>query len=369
MSPRPRHQQLPGGAICVAAPAKINLDLLVGPRRADGYHPLDSIVAKVSLYDEITLTPRDDGQITLACRSADCGPAEMNLAYRAAKLLARDAGLGNRSMGVSPMSLTGVSPVDSAETNDQHGRDPPLADATHGQVLGTPDGDARATRNARAVTGVDIALAKHIPPGKGLGGGSSDAAAVLAGLDQLWRLATPADRLAELAAALGSDVPLFLGPPAARMTGRGEKLHPVAVHSFAAVLHMPDFACATADVYRAFDRLANAAGALTGAPPTSPAHAGRPVPRREQIDLAATPPSAWRARLANDLTAAAEAVSEQLRQTLELLRACAAAPVSMTGSGSAMFIICDSVDEAQAVARRLPPDLPGRTVIVLPNPW
>jgi len=412
MAPRPRYQQLPGGGICVAAPAKINLDLLVGPRRADGYHPLDSIVAKVSLYDEITLTSRDDGQITLACGNADCGPAEMNLAYRAAQLLARDVGLGpepgcgpgggpenvyeNRSMGVSPMSPTDVSPV---EPRDQHGRD---GLATHrraagGQVLGTPNGDARATgnagfhtrsksSNARAAVGVDIALVKHIPPGKGLGGGSSDAAAVLAGLDQLWRIATPPGRLAELAAALGSDVPLFLGPPAARMTGRGEKLHPLAVHGFAAVLHMPDFTCATADVYRAFDSLPGAPTGRgmgvspmspTGVSPVEPAEtsdqqgprAGRPMATREQIDFAATPPSEWRARLANDLTAAAEAVSEQLRQTLEILRACAAAPVSITGSGSAMFIICDSLAEAQAVARRLPPDLPGRTVIVLPNPW
>jgi 4-diphosphocytidyl-2C-methyl-D-erythritol kinase len=141
------------------------------------------------------------------------------------------------------------------------------------------------------------------------------------------------------------------------------------MHSFAAVLHMPDFACATADVYRAFDSLASAAGALTGALPTSQACAGQPMARRGAIDLAAAPPSAWRASLRNDLTAAAGAVSDQLRQTLGLLRDCAAAPVHMTGSGSAMFIICDTVAEAQAVARRLPPDMPGQTVIVLPNPW
>jgi len=298
---RERLARLPGGAIRVAAPAKINLDLLVGPRRSDGYHPLDSLVAKVSLYDEITLTPRDDGQLTLSCGDADCGPGEMNLAYRAAKLLA-----------------------------DEMGKNRDLAD------------------------GVDIALVKHIPPGKGLGGGSSDAAAVLLAMNELWGLCWSVGTLAQLAATLGSDVPIFLGPPAARMTGRGEKLHPVAVHGFAAVLHMPDFACATADVYRALDSLPDA---------------GRPMARREAIDLAAAPPSAWRASLANDLTAAAEAVSDQLRQTLGLLRACAAAPVHMTGSGSAMFIICDDVDEAQAVARRLPPDLPGQTVIVLPNPW
>jgi len=323
LGPRPRYRQLPGGGICAAAPAKINLDLLVGPRRADGYHPLDSIVAKVSLYDEITLSPRADGQITLACGSADCGPAETNLAYRAARLLARHAGLG--------------------------------------QERGSGIGGGSEGGGARPAVGVDIALVKHIPTGKGLGGGSSDAAAVLAGLDQLWHLAMPPGRLAELAAKLGSDVPLFLGPPAARMTGRGEKLWPTAVHNFAAVLHMPDFACATADVYRVLDRLPGAQKARAGP--------RRPMPTREAIDLASAPPSTWRGRLRNDLTAPAEAVSEQLRETLRLLRRCAAAPVSMTGSGSAMFIICDSVDEAQAVARRLPPDLPGRTAIVLPNPW
>jgi 4-diphosphocytidyl-2-C-methyl-D-erythritol kinase len=299
LAPQARLERLPGGAIRLAAPAKINLDLLVGPRRADGYHPLDSVVAKVSLYDEIALSPRADGQITLTCGNADCGPAEMNLACRAAKLLAQQAG---KAGGI----------------------------------------------------GVDIALVKHIPPGKGLGGGSSDAAAVLAGLDQLWRLATPPGRLAELAATLGSDVPLFLGPPAARITGRGEMLHPVGVHDFAAVLHMPLFACATAEVYRAFDCLPGA---------------GRPMARREAIDLAATPPSAWRDSLANDLTAAAEAVNEQLGGTLETLRQCAGLPAHMTGSGSAVFILCDDVDEARAVARRLPRALPGQTVVVRPNPW
>ena len=308
LAARPRYRQLPGGAICVAAPAKINLDLLVGPRRADGFHPLDSIVAKITLYDDITLTPRDDGQIVLTCADVDCGPAERNLAYRAARLLAENAGLSS--------------------------------------VVGQ--------ESAAAPHGVDIALEKHIPPGKGLGGGSSDAAAVLAGLDRLWRLDTPPARLAELAATLGSDVPLFLGPPAARLTGRGEILEPAALLSFAAVLHMPDFACATADVYRAFDAFPGAA---------------QPMSERGEIDLVAALSSQWRATLRNDLTPAAQAVSEQLSSTLARLRACTGLPVTMTGSGSAMFILADSTAEAQALAARLPTDLPGQTVIVQPNPW
>jgi 4-diphosphocytidyl-2-C-methyl-D-erythritol kinase len=282
----------------VLAPAKLNLDLLVGPRREDGFHPLDSIVVQVTLCDEIALAARDDGRIVLSCDAADCGPAEENLAFRAAALLAEQA---------------------------------EQADAS----------------------GADISLAKGIPPGKGLGGGSSDAAAVLYALNDLWRLELPPRRLVELAAQLGSDVPLFLGPPAARMTGRGEAIEPAAVHDFAAVLHMPDFACATADVYRAFDAAPDA---------------GRAMAPRAAMDLAGSPPSAWREALRNDLTSAAKTVAPELARTMDVLSEACGARVCLTGSGSAMFCLADTVADARAIARRLPPDLPGRTVIVRPIP-
>jgi len=294
--PRTRRQRLPDGRLRVLAPAKINLDLLVGPRRADGFHPLDSIVVQVTWYDEITLAGRDDGRILLTCDGADCGPAEKNLAYRAAALLA-----------------------------------------------------AQTAR--RGTLGAGILLHKHIPPGRGLGGGSSDAAAVLAGLNDLWRLAIPPARLAELAAELGSDVPLFLGPPAARMTGRGEGVAPAAVHDFAALLHAPEFPCATADVYRAYD-----AGP----------DADHPLPDREVIDLAGSPPSVWRATLRNDLTAAAKAVRPDLARRMEVLSAACGERFCLTGSGSAMFCLADTVADAQAMAGGLPPELPGQTVIVRP---
>lgn len=316
---RPPRQATGDGGLRLAAPAKINLDLYVGPRRPDGFHPLDSLVAKVTLYDEIILRPRQDGLITLRCDGADCGPDDKNLALRAARLLAEYAhSHAGDSSGVAS-------------------RDP----------------------------GVDIVLTKSIPPGKGLGGGSSDAAAVLTGLNELWALGLPAPRLAELAAALGSDVPLFLGPPAGRMTGRGEHLAPAAVHEFLAVIHMPPVVCPTAQVYRRFDELVG-----QGPGPAEPtAAAPFAAPPRDFPAMLGTPPGSWRGSLRNDLAAPAFQVSPDLRRTHEALAAAVGRPVSVTGSGSGLFVLCDDPAEAADVFRRLPADLPGRTVCVRPNPW
>lgn len=296
LAPRPRRTCVDGGGLCLAAPAKLNLDLWVGPRRDDGYHGLDSIVAKVTLYDDVVLRPRRDGRIVFRCQGADCGRDEENLALRAARLLAREAHPGG---------------------------------------------------------GAEILLSKSIPPGRGLGGGSSDAAAVLEGLNELWGLSLPPDALAELAAGLGSDVPLFLGPPAARMTGRGEVLQPVAVPPFVAVLHLPEIVCSSGEVYRRFDLLRSAV---------------REVPRRDWLS-AGTPPSRWSAELRNDLADAAADLSDELRRTRARLAERLGAEVSMTGSGSGLFVLCDDEEEAAKRMRRLPDGLIGRTVVVCPNSW
>jgi 4-diphosphocytidyl-2-C-methyl-D-erythritol kinase len=294
---RPRRTPLDGGALRLAAPAKLNLDLRVGPRRDDGYHPLDSLVAKVTLYDDVVLRPRKDGRIAFRCEGADCGPDENNLALRAARLLA---------------------------------------------------GEAAATG------GADILLAKSIPPGRGLGGGSSDAAAVLEGLNELWGLALATRELSQFAADLGSDVPLFLGPRASRMTGRGEVLQPVALCCFVALLHMPELTASSAEVYARFDRLPGA---------------DRPIPRRTALPPETLPPSRWRNELRNDLTPAAVALNDDLARTMATLTDVLDTNVSMTGSGSALFVLCDDADEAAELLARLPADLPGRTVLVRDNPW
>lgn len=289
---RPRFEPLGPAGLTVNAPAKINLNLLVGPRGDDGYHSLDSLAAKVTLYDRIELRPRDDGAIKLECTGFDCGPEEDNLAMRAGRLLASSPHAG----------------------------------------------------------GVDIMLAKSIPPGRGLAGGSSDAAAVLAGLNEIWRLGLATPQLGQLAAQLGSDVPLMLGPPAARMTGRGQHVQPVDVHDFAAVLHLPDFACSTAEVYRAFD--------------------ARPPAADRQLDPAslAQPPSQWRELLVNQLTDAALSVCSGLERTLAAISR-TLPHARMTGSGSAVFILCDGGPEASAALAAMPEDIRRQCVIVRNNPW
>ncbi|MCY2931547.1 MAG: 4-(cytidine 5'-diphospho)-2-C-methyl-D-erythritol kinase [Planctomycetota bacterium] len=260
------------------APAKINLNLLVGPPRSDGYHPIDSYVARITLCDTVELAARDDARVTIECLGADCGPGPSNLAYRAAAALA-----------------------------------------------GLP---------GKKAPGVDIRLTKRIPPGAGLGGGSSDAATVLMGLNRLWGLDLSPAALASVAAGLGSDVPLFLGPPAVRMTGRGEIVQPAEVFDFWSILCLPALHVPTPAVYRQFDALP--AVALT------------------QLDgaILAGPPSAWRGRLVNQLTPAAHAVCPALdawRDQLARLRL----PVCLSGSGAAMFILFDDETSARSAMESL----------------
>ena len=201
--PRPRLEQR--GPITVwRAPAKLNLTLRIAGLRADGYHELDSVVSRITLYDELHFRPRADHQIRLECGPIDCGPIEGNLVWRAAWLLRQTA-----------------------------------------------------QEQGKAAGGVEIRLVKKTPPGAGLGGGSSDAATTLEALNQLWQLGLPHEALVEMGARLGSDVPLFLAPtPAVRMTGRGEQLQPANVRPFLAVLYLPNIACPTGEVYAAFDRQA-----------------------------------------------------------------------------------------------------------------
>ena len=183
-----------GDGLLVRAPAKINLSLLVAGQRPDGYHELETIMAKVNWYDEILIEPGLKAGIELLCQGPQWAPAgEENLIYQAAKLLLQCCGL---------------------------------------------------------ITDIKITLTKNIPAGSGLGSASSDAAATLMGLNQYLDIKLPNRQLAKLAPQLGSDVAFFLSGPLALCKGRGEKNKKLGENfNFLALLILPNVSVSTKKVY------------------------------------------------------------------------------------------------------------------------
>ncbi len=183
-----------GDGLLVLAPAKINLSLLVAGRRPDGFHEIETVMAKIDWYDEILIQPGRQAGIELTCRGPKWAPAgEDNLVYRAAKSLLESCGL-------------------------------------------TPD--------------VRITLKKNIPAGTGLGSASSDAAATLVGINHYYKLNLDQKNLFESAAKLGSDVAFFLGGPLAFCTGKGEKVKKLDENlNFTALLMLPNVSISTKKVY------------------------------------------------------------------------------------------------------------------------
>jgi 4-diphosphocytidyl-2-C-methyl-D-erythritol kinase len=177
------------------APAKINLSFEVKGRRADGFHEIETLMAPITLADRLTIErAADDGQIHFSCDDPSLPGGDGNLVVRAAKLF------------------------------------------------------RKATKIAGGIT---IALEKEIPHGAGLGGGSSDAAATLLGLNELFETRLTQDALLKLAAELGSDVPFFVVRSAAICRGRGELVSPVALKTnFDLLLLKPDFGVSTPWAYR-----------------------------------------------------------------------------------------------------------------------
>ena len=183
------------------APAKINLQLSVGPRRADGYHELASVMQTVDVCDTLTVTAHTGGGMSLTCNHPDLSTGEDNLVYRAAVLFFQRAGI--------------------------------------------------------ALDGVTIHLHKVIPMQAGLGGGSADAAAALRALRRLYAPALPDSELETMAAALGSDVPFCVRGGTALAAGRGEKLSPLPpLPKCWAVLVKPHEAYSTSAMYRRIDESA-----------------------------------------------------------------------------------------------------------------
>ncbi|MEM8739698.1 MAG: hypothetical protein AAGG38_14640, partial [Planctomycetota bacterium] len=223
---------------------------------------------------------------------------------------------------------------------------------------------------------VRATLAKRIPTGAGLGGGSSDAAAMILGLDRLFGLSLALAAQHQIAQQLGSDVHFALHalrhPTAALVAGFGDQLEPLPpspTRHFTLIL--PPFACPTAPVYRAFDHLSHPRTQIQKRPRNLPTRnqslrqqeapastsqrrddPARPLDSDHLRTLAASLRVDARA-LHNDLEAAAVHVQPALGELLADLRRAVNHPVHVTGSGSACFVLADSADHAQTLAQNL----------------
>jgi len=180
--------------LLVRAPAKINLSLLIAGKRPDGFHEIETVMAKINFYDEIFIEAGQKAGIELLCKGPCWAPeGEDNLVYKAATLLINACGLFN---------------------------------------------DIRIT------------LTKNIPAGSGLGSASSDAAATLMGLSRYLNLDLPNRELRKLAPPLGSDVPFFLNGPLTFCSGKGEKIKKLSKKfDFLALLILPNVSLSTKKVY------------------------------------------------------------------------------------------------------------------------
>jgi len=279
----------------VRVPAKVNLALGVGPKRADGFHPLATVYHAIDLHDELRAVASDHGEVRLSVHGdlGERGEAavvplgEDNLAVRAARLL-----------------------------------------QCHGEVQ----------------RGVDLALHKVIPVAGGMAGGSADAAAALVACNEVWGLGLGRAELETFAGQLGSDVPFLLHGGTAIGTGRGEAISPVLARgSYHWVCAISPRGLSTPSVFAEFDRLTEGFAV--------------PDPRVPEALLAALragDPEQLGEALENDLTAAALSLRPELQDTLDIGLEAGALGALVSGSGpTTVFLAADEqhgMDIAVALA-------------------
>jgi 4-diphosphocytidyl-2-C-methyl-D-erythritol kinase len=272
-------------AVTVRVPAKVNLQLAVGPPRADGYHPLVTVFHAVSLFDEVTVAPADKTTIAVTGEDAAQVPADRaNLAWRAASAL------------------------------------------------------AKATGQRGAAVGIEIR--KRIPVAAGLAGGSADAAATLVACNELWQTGLSSRELADLAATLGSDVPFALVGGTAVGRGRGEQLTPaLAAGTYHWALAFGHEGLSTSQVYATCDRL-RAARVAAGDQPEP----GEPeLSHALMTALRSGDPEQVGPLLTNDLQPAALSLQPALRRTLTAGREHGALGAIVSGSGpTCAFLALDA---------------------------
>ncbi|HEY2462794.1 MAG TPA: 4-(cytidine 5'-diphospho)-2-C-methyl-D-erythritol kinase [Steroidobacteraceae bacterium] len=259
------------------APAKLNLFLHILCRRPDGYHELQTCFQFVDLCDEITIEVRADGLIRRAVAIAGL-PPEADLCIRAARALQQASG---------------------------------------------------------SIWGADISLAKKIPVGGGLGGGSSDAATCLLALNDLWGIHWPREKLAALGLKLGADVPVFVHGRVAWAEGVGERLTslypPQAPKEANYLILKPNVFVSTAAVFQDPELTRNSA----------------------PITIHGFLASGGR----NDCLGVVRRRYPEVAHALDWLSVYGSA--RLTGTGACVFLACENMDRAQEILRKVPPEFEG----------
>ena len=279
--------------VTVRVPAKINLQLAVGPLRPDGYHDLVTVFHAISLFDEVAVSPAEADGVAVSGEGAAQVPADAdNLALRAVAALRA--------------------------------------------VTGQPDTGHAA---------VAVTISKRIPVAAGLAGGSADAAAALVACNELWRTGLSQQELCEVAATVGSDVAFAVLGGTAVGRGRGDRLTPALVPAaqYHWVLALADGHLSTPEVYRTLDRM-RAAGSVAAAGDAQKLSTG------VMTALRAGDPERLGQSLSNDLQAPAIAMFPALRKTLAAGREFGALGALVSGSGPTCFFLARGASHATDLA-------------------
>jgi 4-diphosphocytidyl-2-C-methyl-D-erythritol kinase len=263
-------------SIRVEAPAKVNIHLRVYGRRDDGYHGILSLFQAVSLSDLIVIRSLKEPDLLEIDGELGC-QAERSTVFRAA--------------------------------------------AAYREMTGSR-------------TGLSISVEKRIPIGAGLGGGSSDAAATLAGLERLLRGGLGKEDLARAAAGIGSDVPFFLEGGAAIVAGRGEKILPIPARTdFRLVIVYPGVSVSTAEAYRMLDL-------------ERPYDSSEPDPGAEELERRYRgDPGSW--DFSNSFEPVISSAHREIAAARDRLQELGASFAAMSGSGSAVFGVFEDGERAR----------------------
>ena len=267
--------------------AKVNLFLEVLNKRKDNYHNLNIIFERIDLCDSITLKPRKDSEITVSCNNPNVPRDSSNLCFRSAQALRKVFKIKN---------------------------------------------------------GLDIKIVKRIPVGAGLGGGSSNAATVLLGLNKLWGLNASKEKLVKIAKGIGCDVPFFIyNVPFARAVGRGDEIKPLAALKDTKLWHVlvvPKILVSTPFIYSKWDRDSGLTRPVFNVKLLPSAIKKRDFPLRGKY-------------LFNSLESIAVKYYPHIKIIREKLKNLGLKTILMSGSGPAVFGVVSTRKEAVSLAGKI----------------